>query len=422
MNILWVEDKGDVTKEDIFTKKIFNSFWTKKEIENLTNLEKMQEDFYMEELKKYSSPLFLAANLEEAWDIIKDNEPFDKIILDIEFPSEEFDFNNNYIKSEFSGNDFDNFIEFIDKDQYMGFTLAHLIIFYYSKKFNWTVEDIKNNIVFFSANTLNFDTFTKKNIREVRKEEFSYHPNIKEIRQFTKNKETDFLKWLKEDKYTIILDRYLNQSAVNEFIKIMEEKDNIAYLRPLFDNMLITIAENNNIMNYKPIWWEFTNKTLKENKKEKCFMYKFSNIKLKNNKDKINIKHFIRFLSDLKERYSIPEIENAINAIKIRDIDDKTNNTEKDKIEKDIEKKKNQEIVFEKLKEIKMEQDYFVNDNLFVTVIIQHSLYSITEITNKYQNHKDLNNNLNKETVQMLHFQLKEIILWFGKVMEELES
>jgi hypothetical protein len=386
MRILWVEDRGDVVKTSIFEKKIFKNFWTKLEVENLTILEGKLSDQYKYDLQNYSTPLFLAADLEDAWEIIKKEKPFDKIIIDIEFPSEDFDFDNKYIKDSFHGeeSDFQKIIDFINKDEYMGFTLAHLIISYYKDKFNWNPKE--NKIVFFSANSVTMENFNEK-LKKSSQKDFFYDTDTKKIIQFNKNKENDFLKWLEVDEYSIILDRYINSNASSEFIKILNNKNTLENIRSLFDTILKKIANELNrkmLIDLKePFYWSKSN--YNKNNYEKLVIFK---------NGEVNITHFIKYLAD-----------NNLSRNYIDFIKNNGNNDE----EKNIKKERRR-------------INFLLNDKLNVTIIIQHALYSITEICNKYENHKNYIDGYTKETVETIHAQLKQIILWFGQVMEKIEN
>lgn len=399
MRILWVEDKGEIVKTGVFDKKIFNIFWMKSELENLAILKDKLSDEYKYELQEYSSPLFLAADLEDAWEIIKEEEPFDKIILDIEFPSEDFDFDNKYITDAFIGeeNNLEELITFIDQDEYMGFTLAHLIISYYRDKFAWNLQKIEKNIVFFSANTFSIEDFDKKFKLAVRKE-FIYSPDTKKIKQFNKNKESDFLDWLKEDEYSIILDRYVNSSVANEFIDLTHKKG-LNSIRPIFEALLEVLARKINIEELKPNWWYFTRKKQKSNRN------KYSNFNFID-RDKFIVKNFIRFLVDIKYRYDLSDIKDYIERIQ------------------DDENKEKKEGYLNNLKEQNELGDYYFNHNesLNISSVIAHDLYSIWDITSAFGAHDSNGYQPTLDTVNSLIYQLKEIILWFGQVMEEIDK
>jgi len=254
MRILWIEDKGEIVKTSIFDKKIFKSFWTKAEVENLDILKTKLSEEYKYELQEYSTALFLASDLEEAWEIIEENEAFDKIIIDIEFLAEDFNFDNKYIKDSFDGTE-EEFEKLFNYNEYMGFITAHLIVSYYKDEYRWDSKDIEENIVFFSANSLTHEDFGKK-IKSMYQKEFIYDTDARDIRQFNKNKENDFLKWLKVDDYSIILDRYIkNKKAkkqsikrLHELIKVIEtdalEKsidDYFSMARKIQENLLLVI-------------------------------------------------------------------------------------------------------------------------------------------------------------------------------------
>jgi CheY-like chemotaxis protein len=228
MKILWVEDKNDILTSGVFENEYFNSYLSKKERMELRTLKSGNFKKVKRFLKYAQNKILLVSNFPDAMEAIENNTPFDKIILDINFPIENFDL-NKYLKGSFIGSkeDYNDFISNI-KDEFAGILLNHIIVTKYKEEFDWDKKDILSKIVFLSGNGIKFNDFDKR-INGMYLQSFKYDTDASQIDFFDKKKdEYTFFKWLKEDEYIIILDRYLkNKDAKKQSIKRFKELRNL---------------------------------------------------------------------------------------------------------------------------------------------------------------------------------------------------
>ncbi len=439
MKILWIEDKGDVVKSSVFEKQIFKQFWTNSEIEKLKELRIKHEERYMNELKKYSVPLYLAANLSEAWEIIKESkETFDKIIIDIEFSDGDFDFELSSIYelfSEYNGN-IDDILSFIKKDEYMGFNLAHLILNHYKKSYDWNNKQIENSICFFSANAITEKEFLTK-MKDTFKFGFSYDTNIKEIKQFSKNKDENFLSWLTENEYTLIFKKYLSDSsdAVETFLEVTRKKDsfdktnisgNLLHLRQLIENhiaktIISKISGNFDII---PKW-----KPQIEKNDNKVNMGGFlsilnSIIPVLDKKDKgfliLTDEEIKKLLSHLKIQMEFSKV--GILKLNFGVLDSAIQQKNNELLNNNIKNIDELTFKFENRLNTKLKATeiiYFYLQNSWSTLSeLIHDDKTLTEMGEQFIKKEERAVN----TINIIYYQLKEIIIWFGEVMEHLQN
>jgi len=390
MDILWVEDDNNILDTTIFESKYFNSYLSDEEIKGLEKLRNENFKKIKKYLKNVKNKIFLASNLKECMEIIKNHETtFHKIIIDIDFPFNDDDL-YEILKDSFLekiDENYNHFIEEISKNEYAGIIFNHIIASKYKNEYHWNKNDIYNNIVFLSGNDIKITDFEEKLIK-LYGMAFRYDSDASFIRFFSKNNDKDmknFITWLTEDKYTIILDKYTNKQALKMFLELQKNRisknptiisGNLLHLRQLLESYII-----------KKILIEITEELelkMEDNKFKKAFFPKLKKFDLKKEYDFKEIKNYILMKADSVN------MKNAINYIP-----------------KEFKEAKGKEIT-----------------NLMLNYpwkILSKLIHNDGSLTSDGENFiKDTDRAIN--TINIIYYQLKEIILWFGQVMEKLEK
>ena len=438
MKILWVEDKNDILTSGIFENKYFHSYLTTRERRGLGQLKSGNFKKVKKFLQKTNSKVFLASNLKDAIKIIEENDAFDKIILDINFPIENCDL-YKYLEEDFFGEEkkYQNFLNNI-KDEFAGIILNHIIVKKYKDEFDWDKKNILSDIVFLSGNGIKFNNFDKR-INSMYGKSFKYDTDASEVQFFDKKKdEKNFLKWLIEDEYTIILDRYVNQNAVNNFLELSKNKDN--------PNPTII---KGNLVNLRQLLENHIAKKIVEKVEENPHCIPTWNPQIRGNHG-VNFGGFISLLNQasyvldksrgeprgyliMTEEEISDFVENINDKFSFNKREGKTYKLRTSMLVAFLEQK-NEHSFNSMIKALKdMDELTFghrprLNEDLFVSQKIYNYIKSSWNILSELiHNEGNLTPNGDKfieksekaiNTINILYYQIKEIILWFNLVME----
>ncbi|MBN2693431.1 hypothetical protein JXR93_02110 [bacterium] len=425
MRILWVEDDSNVVTSGIFDEKYFHKFLSDDEIIELESKKGENQIKVKKYLKTVKNPIFLAQDMKTALELIEKEPPFDKIVLDIRFPIDDIDL-YDYLKDDIKSKKEDA-LKFI-KDDFSGILLNHIIVKKYKNFFKWGKDKILNSICFFTGNSITVDSFKKEIESKIDHNVFRYDSDAEEIKSFSK-KETpeQFLSWLVGDEYTLIFKKYLPEnivsSAVENFLEVTRNKDSL-------DKTII----KGNLVHLRQLLEKYIAKVLSKDKK--FIMGNFI-------KSLKQIKMFFDENDDKNKSYLIlksDEISKLISDIN----SGKQFNKEKDKIYKfsfgafeTFVKQKNENSFdafvnncsdMEKIspftkneysKEYKVtETIYFYLQNCWDTLSkLIHDDEKLSEKGEDFIQKEERAVNI----VNILYYQLKEIILWFGDVMKSLK-
>ena len=259
MKILWIEDNQDFI-EEVLNSGYFSNFLSREESKFLKKEKRVRKKIKLLR-KRFSNKIIIKSNLIDAIKIINEyNEPFDRIILDIDFPlypnqspskeeSRLFDSMKEQLKDSYKGDDFEGFIGKIFKEgTFLGVILNHLIIRKYKEKFFWDISDIEDNICFFSGNNKGYQEF-KEDMELLDNDDFRYDQDAeKHTHFFKKTKDLDFTKWLYKDLYSFILEKHIGEKASEIYKDISQNigstnittiKGNLVNLRQLIEANLI---------------------------------------------------------------------------------------------------------------------------------------------------------------------------------------
>ena len=321
-----------------------------------------------------------------------DENYYDLIIMDRDLFGKD---NGNYDRSLLP-DDFDKDLFFRREGDYLITILNHKI------------DDLEEKLYFLSGNNddirlrsefkyLLSNKFKENNILEKNSDNYKKLRSIIDNLICVKYHKFDICGEKKELKqYVEILDKYMNQNIAERFIELNNSPE-LEEIRPVFEELLETLAQKVAVDKLKPDWWLFTRKRRKSSGNRYGDFDFFDD-------DKFIVKHFIRFLADIKYRYEYSDIENYIERI--------SDNNEL------------QRIKLRSLNNLKKQNeagDYYFNHNLNISSVIAHNLYSIWEITSAFGAHiSDEGYQPTENTVNSLIYQLKEIILWFGNIMSKL--
>lgn len=270
--ILWVEDKIETIFDMIAEDRLFNQNLDEKDLLEFDKLKNRDIEIKNEFLRKKN--ILLIQDFCEACEIIFNEENFDIIILDVNFPSpvgdelnstdilktKELFVNSCYsqkIKKEFET----VFDEIIGLDKYSGIMLFFIICLYYEKERN--ISEVTKRICIFTQYDINFDDFLNKiyeKISEHSLSELEITKYIKDIerRYWSKTKEEDKDKlkdFIEYDEYAEILKTKIGERASDKFIHLLSKIDsedpeiiteNLGSIRNILENILTNVAENFN--------------------------------------------------------------------------------------------------------------------------------------------------------------------------------
>jgi len=275
---LWVEDDIETVLDSIENLKLFNQVLNIEDYSELENLRNSDIERRIRFLRK--NGIFIEQDFYKACKRIFVDK-FDKIILDVSFPSPP----DNQINSEIinkarqifansSSNKkkevvekfetiFDNIIE---KKEYSGLLLFIIICHYYNKEKN--ILNIAEKVCVFTGNNKTFDDFENLIDQQVSNRRLSelevgaYIENVKE--RFWQKTDEDFIrlkKFIEFDEYVKILKEKISDKTARLYIDLEREitssKDleiikSLGSLRHLLQNILEKIAERPNVPKVYP--------------------------------------------------------------------------------------------------------------------------------------------------------------------------
>jgi hypothetical protein len=274
--ILWVEDKIETIFDMIVEDRLFNQNLDEIDLLEFDNLKDRDIERMNEFLR--TKDIFISQDFCEACEIIFNEENFDIIILDVNFPSPKGDDINStdilkakelFVNSCYSQKikkEFETvFNEIIGLDQYSGIMLFFIICLYYEKERN--ISEVTKKICIFTQYDVNFDDFLTKiyeKISEHSLSELEITKYIKDIerRYWSKTKEQDISKlknFIEYDKYLEILEKRTSTKTADLFLRIQSKKNsenkldiiyNLGALRLIFHKILKTLAKSLKVKTY----------------------------------------------------------------------------------------------------------------------------------------------------------------------------
>ncbi len=440
MRILWVEDDSNVVISGIFDEKYFHKFLSDGEISELESKKGENQIKVKKYLKTVKNPIFLAQDIKTALELIEKESPFDKIVLDIRFPIDDIEL-YDYLKDDIKSKKEDA-LKFI-KDDFSGILLNHIIVKKYKNFFKWGKDKIVNSICFFTGNSITVDSFKKEIESKIDHNVFRYDSDAEEIKSFSK-KETpeQFISWLVGDEYTLIFKKYLPEnivsSAIENFLEVTRNKDssdktvikgNLVHLRQLIENyiaknIISKISGSNIIPKWKPQIEKNSNQinmggflsTLnsvvpyldKKDGKDKGFLI-LTDEEIKKLFDFLKLQHNFSEIGVFK--FSFGALDSAIQ---------QNNDTTLKSLLKNITNIDELLFRFENRLNSSLnvtETIYFYLQNCWSTLSeLIHDDGKLSEKGEAFIQKEERAVNI----INLLYYQLKEIILWFGEVMESL--
>ncbi|MCK4357759.1 MAG: hypothetical protein KAW92_03280 [Candidatus Cloacimonetes bacterium] len=276
---LWVEDEQQVAVDYIIENKLFVRNLDERDYSNLKYLNKDEAINYLEK-----KGIFLAQDFNESCKIIFNEDIFDKIILDVKFPTplgsqlsepEIRKAKSIFLESHPSGenegirNQFEKIFDaIICKDDYSGLLFCIILCLFYNKEKH--IINVSQNVCIFTQNNIKFNNFKelvekqisdselKRNIWELGINEY-----ISEVenRFWYKNHDDKKLKiFLEKDKYLDILKDRIDSEISSKFLKVLKEKnnkdiveigDNLSKMRVIYEEILKVCAKKFKITNLK---------------------------------------------------------------------------------------------------------------------------------------------------------------------------
>jgi len=267
---LWVEDDIETVLDSIENLKLFNQVLNIEDYSELENLRNSDIERRIKFLRK--NGIFIEQDFYKACKRIFVDK-FDKIILDVSFPSPP----DNQINSEVinkarqifansSSNKKKEVVEkfetifdhIIEKKEYSGLLLFIIICRYYDKEKN--ISNIAEKVCVFTGNDKIFDDFENLIDQQVSNRRLSelevgaYIENVKE--RFWQKTDEDFMRlknFIEFDEYVKILKEKISDKTARLYIDLEKEitssKDleiikSLGSLRHLLQNILEKIAEH----------------------------------------------------------------------------------------------------------------------------------------------------------------------------------
>jgi len=198
MRFLWVED--EFSRELLLS--LFSDYFYEGEIDKYKNNSELID--YLRNEKKFVTIDCRASFIDAYKNIFESNEEYDLIILDVKFPIGNIEQNVVFYKKEIEpiiNQDKNMFYNLFKNDDYRGFYLYNFVIKYYKDLFKWTLDNIKQNIFFFTGNDI-----TPKKFEE----------NLKKI-----NEKTDF----DSDAFKIAQNNFFRKENISNMQNIIKKKD-----------------------------------------------------------------------------------------------------------------------------------------------------------------------------------------------------